>query len=105
LEARGHIHGLTRREGRVCFVDNHLARLDADTCLETELADVIENPQPGPDGAVGVVLVRDGDTEGGHYSVAGELLDGATVGLNTALDAVEEARHSAARDLRILAVQ
>ena len=66
---------------------------------------MIENPQPGPDGAVGVVLVRDRDTEGGHYGVAGELLDGAAVGLDAALDAVEEARHAAARDLWILAVQ
>ena len=38
LEARGHIHGLTRREGRVRLVDDHLAGLDADARLETELA-------------------------------------------------------------------
>ena len=86
-------------------VDDHLARLDADACLETELADVIENPQPGPDRAVGVVLMRDGDTEGGHYCVAGEFLDGAAMGLDAALDAVEEARHPTAGDLWILAVQ
>ena len=58
LEARGDIHGLARGEGRVGLVDDHLARLDADARLETELADVIEDPQPGPDRALGVVLVR-----------------------------------------------
>ena len=43
------------------------------------------------------------DAEGGHHGVAGELLDGAAVGLDAALDPVEEGRHAAARDLRVLA--
>ena len=60
-------------------------------------------PSAGADGAVGVVLVRVRDPEGGHDGVAGELLDRAAVRLDAARDAVEEGRHAAPRDLRILA--
>ena len=103
LEARRHVHGLTGCKRRVGLVDHHLARLDTDSRLETEIADMIENPETGPDGAVGVVLVRAWDPERGHHGVAGELLDGAAVRLDAALDAVEEGRHAPARDLGILA--
>ena len=103
LQARGHVHGLTRRKGRVGLVDDDLAGLDADACLETELANVIQDPQAGPDGPVGVILVRDRDTECRHHGVAGELFDRAAVGLDAALDTVEEGSHAATGDLRILA--
>ena len=67
------------------------------------VANVIQDPQAGPDGAVGVVLVRDRDAECRHHGVAGELFDRAAVGLDAALDTVEEGGHAAAGDLRILA--
>src|SRR6267378_4426664 len=76
LETRSHVHGLTGGKRRVGLVDHHLARLDTDSRLETEVADMIENPETRADGAVGIVLVRDRDPEGSHHRVAGELFDG-----------------------------
>ena len=55
----------------------------------------------GPDGALGVVLVRGRDAERSHHGVAGELLDGAAVGLDAAGDAVEELCHAPTHDLGV----
>ncbi len=102
LEARGEVHGFPGREGGVGLVDDDLAGLDPDPRLEPELDDVVEDAEAGADRALGVVLVRLRDPEGGHDRVAGELLDGAAVRLDAARDAVEERRHPPPGDLRVL---
>jgi hypothetical protein len=63
---------------------------------------VLEDPERGPDGALGVVLVGLRDPERRHHGVAGELLHRPAVGLDAARDGVEPGRHAAAGDLRIL---
>ena len=60
-----------------------------------------EDAETGPDRALGVVLVRLGDAEGGEDGVAGELLDDPAVGGHAVRDLVEEPGHAAAHDLRI----
>ena len=103
LEARSQRHGLTGREGRLGIVGDDLARLDADARLEPELLDCIEDRKPRADSALGVVLVRLRDPEGGHDGVAGELLDDPAVRDHAVRDAVEERLDTAAHDLRIRA--
>ena len=46
-----------------------------------ELVERLENRQPGPNGALGVVLVRNESAEDGHDRVPDELLDDAAIGL------------------------
>ena len=75
LQAGGQVDGLAGGEGRVAGARHDLAGLDADPRLELEVVDRLEDPECGPDGALGVVLVRLRDAEGGHDGVAGELLD------------------------------
>ena len=53
-----------------------------------QLGHRLQDREAGPDGTLGVVLVRDGRAEDGHDRVADELLDGAAV----ALDLLAEAR-------------
>ncbi len=56
--------------------------------LETflaELLDRLEDPEPGADRALGVVLVGDGSPEDGHDRVADELLDGPAEPLDVGL--------------------
>ena len=55
----------------------------------------------GANRALGVVLVRLRDPEGGHDRVAGELLDDPAVRDHAVRDAVEERLDTAAHDLRI----
>ena len=69
--------------------DERLARVDADPHLErerriggVELVERLENRQPGPNGALGVVLVRNGSAEDGHDRVSDELLDDAAIRLD-----------------------
>ena len=101
LEARGEVDGLTGGERRVARAGHDLAGLDADPRLELELVDRLEDRERGPHGALGVVLVRLRDAEGGHDRVARELLDVAAVRLDAARDLVEEPRHAPAHDLGI----
>ena len=67
--------------------------------------DALERREPGADGALGVVLVRERHAEGGHHRVAGELLDDAAVGDDAVRDLLEELRDAAADDLRVRARQ
>jgi hypothetical protein len=94
-------HSFARREGRVAFVDDDLARLHADACLEPELRDRVEHRQRSADRTLGVVLVSLRNSEGGEDGVARELLDDAAVRCNAMRDPLEELRHPPARDLRI----
>ena len=55
----------------------------------------------GADGALGVVLVRERNAEGGHHGIAGELLDDAAVRRDAARDVIEEPLHAPAHDLGI----
>src|SRR6202035_449652 len=80
-----------------------LAGLDADASLEVELLDLGERREAGAHGALGVVLVRERDSEGGHDRVAGELLHRAAVRDDAVRHLVEEARDLAPDDLRIAA--
>ncbi len=102
LEPRSDVHRLAGREGRVGLVDHHLAGLDTDAGLEAELTSVLEDPEAGPDRALGVVLVRQGNAECGHDGISGELLDRSSMRLDAAGDTVEEGRDPAAGDLGIL---
>ena len=102
LEPRGDVHRLARGERRVpLLLGDDLARLDADAGLEVERPHPLERGEAGADGALGVVLVRERDPEGGHDGVAGELLHRAAVRDDAVRDLVEEARDAAPDDLRI----
>ena len=63
--------------------------------------DRLEDPEAGPDRALGVVLVRLRDAERRQDGVAGELLDDPAVRGHAVRDVVEEPRHAAADDLRV----
>ena len=63
---------------------------------------LLDDPERGAHGALGVVLVGLRDAECRHDGVAGELLDRPAVGLDAVRDAVEEGGHPAPRDLWIL---
>ena len=101
LEARGEVHGLAGRESGLGVLDDDLAGLDADANLQSELRDGGHDLQSRPQGALGVVLVRQRHAERGHHGVAGELLDGAAVRLDAARDVVEVAVDALADDLGI----
>jgi len=60
-----------------------------------------EDPEPGANGALGVVLVRLRDAEGRHHGVAGELLDDAAVRGDAVRDALEVGLDTATHDLGI----
>ena len=59
----------------------HLARRNSDAELEVVLERELPDRERGADGALGIVLVRDGSTEQRHHRVADELLDRAAVAL------------------------
>ena len=61
----------------------------------------VEDGQRGANRALGVVLVRLRDPEGGHHGVAGELLDDPAVRGHAVRDALEVRLDTAAHDLRI----
>ena len=61
----------------------------------------LERRERRANGALGVVLVRERDAEGGHDGVAGELLDRAAVRDDAMRDLVEEAVDPPADDLGI----
>ena len=100
LEPRGDVERLARRERRVAVLDDDLARLDPDAHRQLAVSR-LDDPHRCPDGALGVVLVRDRDAEDGEHGVPGELLDGSPVRLDVTPRAVEELRHPSAYDLRV----
>ena len=101
LQTSGDVDGLAGGEGRVAVVRDHLARLDPDPRLELELVHAVQDREAGPNGALGVVLVRLRDPEGGHHSVAGELLDDPAVRGHAVRDALEVRLHAPPHDLGI----
>ncbi len=101
LKARGEVDRLARCEGRVADVGDDLARLDADPGLELEVAHGLDDPERSPNGALGVVLVRLRDAEGGHHRIARELLHRPAVGLDALGDLVEVPRDAPAHDLGV----
>ena len=101
LQPSGHVDRLAGREGRVGFVRNHLARLDADPRLQPEAVHGVQDRRGRPERALGVVLVRLRDPERGHDGVAGELLDDAAVRGDTVRDVLEERVDAAPDDLGI----
>ena len=68
---------------------------------QLELAHVLEDGDTGADGAHRIVLMRLRNAESDHDRVAGVAPHRAAVGLDAALDALEEALHARARNLRI----
>jgi len=96
-EARGGVDDVAddRDAGRLeCRADHHLAGVHARMHLGdresrtalVQLTDAIAHGQSGPHGALGVVLVRGGDTEDRHEAVALDLWHGAPVVLDDALE-------------------
>jgi hypothetical protein len=62
--------------------DQRFAGRDADVDLQVSAGSkLLTDRQRGPDGALGVVLMRDGRAEDRHHRVAHELRDGAAVPL------------------------
>ena len=101
LEPGGDVDRLAGGEGRVRLVGDDLARLDADPRLEPELVHRVENRGGGADRALGVVLVRLRDPEGGHDGVARELLDDAAVRRDAVRDVLEERVDAPPDDFRV----
>ena len=75
LQPGGGVEREPRGECGVRLVGENLARLDPDPHLEIERLDRRHDGERGADGALRVVLVREGDAEDGHDRVTGELLD------------------------------
>ena len=81
LESLRRVHGVSRDEGRHLVAGNDHAGVDPDPDLDpeprirgVELVDRLEEAKASPDGALGVVLVRDRRAEDRHHGVADELL-------------------------------
>jgi hypothetical protein len=81
----------------------HLSGLDADSALNAEVADSRTDLEGGANRTLGVVFMRDRDSERRHDGVAGKGFDRAAVGLDPVLDELEELRHATARNLGIRA--
>ena len=105
LQARGDVDRLAGREGRVGLVDDDLAGLDRRRAPRARArARARGSPKAGAHCALGVVLVRLRDPEGGHHGVARELLDGAAVRLDARIATPSKKLVTRRRvDLRILA--
>ena len=101
LKACGEVDGLARGKGRFAVVGDHLAGLDPDTGLEAERLDALERRDRRTDGALGVVLVCERHTEGGHDGVAGELLHRAAVRHDAVRDLIEKTADAPADHFRI----
>jgi hypothetical protein len=67
-----------------------------------QLGDRLQDPQPGPDGALGVVLVRERRAEDGHHGIADELLDRAAVALDLLAQACVVWADASAHVFRVL---
>ena len=73
--------------------DDRLAGRDGGTNgdlepVGTKLLDRLQDPEPGPNGSLGVVLVRDRRAEDGHDRIADELLDRPAEALDVGLHAL-----------------
>jgi len=97
----------TRTEGH-----DRLACVDPDSHLQRErrgllvqLVDRLQDAKARPNGALGVVLVRDGRSERGHHRVADELLHGAAVALDLLAQACVIREHARANVLGIRRVR
>ena len=101
LQPRRDVDRLAGREGRVGLVGDDLAGLDADSRLESEAVHGVEDRRRGAHRALGVVLVRLRDPEGGHDGISGELLDDAAVRGDAVRDLLEEGVDAAPHDLGI----
>src|SRR6266516_2996322 len=101
LQASGDVDRVARCKRRIAVVRDHLARLDSDPRLELELANGVENGEPCPDCAFGVVLVRLRDPERRHDCITGELLDDPAVRRDAVRDLVEELRNATANNFRV----
>ena len=101
LEARRRVDRETGGERRLGLIREDLARLDSDPDLEAELADALDDPERGADGALRVVLVGERNPECRHHGVPGELLHDAAVRRDAVRDLVEEAVQARADDLRV----
>jgi len=101
LEPGRQVDRLAGGEGRLAVLRDDLSGLDADTRLELQLPDRIEDGQARANGALRVVLVGLRDPERGHHRVACELLDDPAVRHHAVRDAVEEGLDTATHDLRI----
>ncbi len=101
LEPCRQVHGFAGGERGVRVLDDELAGLDADPCLEPELFDRMPNPERCPGGALRVVFVRLRHAKRCENGVTRELLDDAPVQRDAVRDLLEELIHAAAHDLRI----
>jgi hypothetical protein len=87
LETRGRVddvardHALTL-DGPRAERDECLARVRGRPDLQLAVAERVADRERRADGALGIVLVRDGRAEDRHHRVADELLDGAAVPLD-----------------------
>jgi len=100
-DARGEVHGLSRRKGRVVVLDDHLAGLDPDPRLEPEILDRLANRERRTGRTLRVVLVGLGNAECSHDRVSGELLDDPAVLPDGLGDGLEELVHTATHDLGV----
>ncbi len=95
LEAGCGVHGVAghhRLAGLRRRHRQHIPGVHADADLQgdvvgpaeflVEVLEATEHPQRGPEGACGIVLVRDRHPERGHDGIADELLDGAALGFD-----------------------
>ena len=99
LDARGGVEDVAPGDplallGAVAVGDDHLAGRDADPHLDladrvlaVERGDRVEDQERSADGALGVVLVRDGDAEMRDDRVADVLLDRAAAALELGAEA------------------
>ena len=113
LELRGDADCLAGDESlpRVGRCRDDLARLETNADLQPDAVVrgevFVEGENPGPDVecraccAKRVVLVRDGNTEGGHHGIAGVLLDGTTVPRDGCGDRLEVALQDASERLGV----
>jgi hypothetical protein len=101
LEPGGQVHALPVENGRSPALEEDFTGLDAGVALHPDPTDRGTDLQRGAERPLGVVLVRDRDTEGGHDRVARVLLDGARREPGWCSRRAQELRHATASDLRI----
>jgi len=78
-----------------------LAGSEADAAFDPEAPEALPHLQRGPAGTQCIVLVRNRDAEHGHDGIADELLNRASVSLDSLLHALEVAGEQRAQGLRV----
>ena len=101
LEPGRHVDDPPGRKRRVRVLRHDLARLDADSALDSQLGDLVPDLERRPQRSLCVVFVHSRDAEHRLQTVTGELLDSAAVGRDRAGHELEEPRHQAPGNLRI----